>query len=57
MNTGNRPALPLASSGCSCCAQAGTAEPASALPAPEAQKRPAAVGHSDRLAAASSKEE
>ncbi|MFC8521922.1 hypothetical protein FB478_106206 [Arthrobacter sp. AG367] len=57
MNTGNRPQLPLASSGCSCCAPAGAAEPATTLPAPEAQKRPAAVGNSDRLAAASSKEE
>jgi hypothetical protein len=57
MNTGNRPELPLASSGCSCCAPAGAAEPATTLPAPEAQKRPAAVGNSDRVAAASSKEE
>ncbi|MDQ0731026.1 heavy-metal-associated domain-containing protein [Arthrobacter sp. B1I2] len=47
MNIGNRPQLPLASSGCSCCAPAGTAEPATTLPVPAAQQSPAAVGSSD----------
>jgi copper chaperone CopZ len=46
MNSGNRPQLPLASSGCSCCAPAGAAEPANTLTTPSAQQPPAAVGYS-----------
>ncbi|WP_457946190.1 heavy-metal-associated domain-containing protein [Pseudarthrobacter sp. alpha12b] len=47
MFTGNRTQLPLASSGCSCCAPAGAADPATTLPAPAAQQQPAVVGNSD----------
>ena len=43
MNSGNRPQLPLASSGCSCCAPANSAEPASSLGATAAQEPPVAV--------------
>lgn len=42
MNSGNRPQLPLASSGCSCCGPSSAAQPA-ALPVPSAQVSPAAV--------------
>ena len=47
MNTANRTQLPLASSGCSCCAPAGAADPATTLPAPAPQQQPAAVANSD----------
>lgn len=46
MITGNRPQLPLASSGCSCCAPAGAAEPPNTITRPSAQQPPAAVGNS-----------
>ena len=45
MNTGNRPQLPLASSGCSCCAPANAAEPASNLSTTGPHEAPAAVVH------------
>ena len=47
MNSGNRPRLPLASSGCSCCAPADAAEPARTLTATAPPQSPAAVAHSD----------
>ena len=43
MNTGNRSQLPLASSGCSCCAPAGAGQPSSTLPASAANDSPAGV--------------
>ncbi|NUT71329.1 cation transporter [Pseudarthrobacter sp. C4D7] len=43
MNIGNRLQLPLASSGCSCCAPAGAAEQPHAPAAPARQDFPAAV--------------
>ena len=43
MNSGNRPQLPLTSPGCSCCAPANPAEPASTLPATAHRESPAAV--------------
>ena len=45
MNSGNRPQLPLASSGCSCCSPTA-AEPAKSLPVTAPQEPPAAVVHS-----------
>lgn len=47
MNSGNRPQLPLASSGCSCCAPAQGAQPAAALPEPSAHVSRGAVVASD----------
>lgn len=47
MNSGNRPQLPLASSGCSCCAPTNSAEPASALPATALQESAPAVVNAD----------
>ncbi|TQJ38205.1 copper chaperone CopZ [Arthrobacter sp. SLBN-112] len=47
MNTGNRPQLPLASSGCSCCTPAGTAEQPTSQPARAAHQPSSAVGNSD----------
>jgi len=47
MNSGNRPRLPLASSGCSCCAPADAAEPARPLTATAPPQSRAAVAHSD----------
>ena len=47
MNSGNRPQLPLASSGCSCCAPA---EPASTLRAADPQESPTAVVIADAAA-------
>jgi copper chaperone CopZ len=46
MNSGNRPQLPLASSGCSCCAPAA-AKPAASLPTTTQHEAPAAVAHAD----------
>ena len=43
MNSGTRPQLPLASSGCSCCGPVQAAQPSATLPAPSAQVSPAAV--------------
>jgi len=43
MNSGNRPQLPLASSGCSCCAPANAAQPSSILAAPAGNDSPASV--------------
>lgn len=47
MNIGNRPQLPLASSGCSCCTPAGAAQPSSTGPATAAHGASAAVVPSD----------
>ncbi|MGN7200748.1 cation transporter [Arthrobacter sp. SAFR-044] len=52
MNNANRPQLPLASPGCSCCAPASAAEPALTLPAPAKQDSPAAVVRSGAGASA-----
>ena len=52
MNSGNRPQLPLASSGCSCCAPAHSAQPATTLPATAPQESPAAVVNSEADASA-----
>lgn len=52
MNSGNRPQLPLASSGCSCCAPTNSVEPASILPATAPQEPPAAVVNADADASA-----
>jgi len=46
MNSGNRPQLPLASSGCSCCAPTA-AEPSKSLPARTQHDARAAVVHAD----------
>lgn len=43
MNSGNRPQLPLASSGCSCCAPASAAQPSGTLTAPATQVSPVGV--------------
>ncbi|MDQ0767858.1 copper chaperone [Pseudarthrobacter defluvii] len=50
MNSGNRPQLPLASSGCSCCAPADAAKPAGILPATALQELPSAVVPADASA-------
>ena len=47
MHIGNRPQLPLASSGCSCCTPAGAAEQATSQPVPAAHQPSSAVGRSD----------
>ena len=52
MNSGTRPQLPLASSGCSCCGPAQAARPAAALPAPSARVSRAAVVPSEAEAGA-----
>ncbi|MFF2344843.1 heavy-metal-associated domain-containing protein [Pseudarthrobacter sp. NPDC058119] len=52
MNSGTRPQIPLASSGCSCCGPAQAARPAATLPAPSAQVSPAAVVPSEAEAGA-----
>ncbi|HEY1154761.1 MAG TPA: heavy-metal-associated domain-containing protein [Arthrobacter sp.] len=49
MNSGNRPQLPLASSGCSCCAPAN---PAGSFPATAPEESPAAVVDADAGASA-----
>ncbi|HKU03226.1 MAG TPA: cation transporter [Arthrobacter sp.] len=52
MNSGTRPQLPLASSGCSCCGPAQAGRPAATLPAPSARVSPAAVVPSEAEAGA-----
>jgi copper chaperone CopZ len=47
MNIGNRPQLPLASSGCSCCSPSSAAEPSRSLPATAPQDATAGVVPSD----------
>lgn len=47
MYIGNRPQLPLASSGCSCCTPAGAPELAGTQPADASHQPSSAVGRSD----------
>ncbi|MEE9094612.1 heavy-metal-associated domain-containing protein [Pseudarthrobacter phenanthrenivorans] len=50
MNIGNRPQLPLASSGCSCCSPSSAAEPSRSLPATAPRDATAGVVPSDAAA-------